>query len=289
MHERIHEKRRNGMDFTKLTDMVEMCANKKLLACRQRRRGLLLPAGDLEEGPDDVPEPRRSDTLPSGSLRDEEIRPQACRMQRASTVRHPSTVDSVFGRHATYIELYDKEIEYESPTGPQAADEMEAEAWTDPEDLEQGGRDTPDAGEDFGGESDHGAESDMRSRLTGSTEPLQSRSSKRSRLDMDLKDVLEEERLRLMLSGCATAYRLALEQNTTRAREMGCIVEEVTAASRALFLESVMHPPAQYLSILPLLLNCLGTPQTPVMIVASVDCVCRCISENILVVEVYGW
>ncbi|GBG72013.1 hypothetical protein CBR_g10949 [Chara braunii] len=46
---------------------------------------------------------------------------------------------------------------------------------------------------------------------------------------MDPEDVLEEERLARMVSGCATTQRLALEQDTTRAREVGCSVEEVTA------------------------------------------------------------
>ncbi|GBG70722.1 hypothetical protein CBR_g8021 [Chara braunii] len=123
LHERIHEKRHNGLDFTKLTEMVEICTNKKLLACRQRRRGLVLPWGDLEEGLDDVPEPRRS----------------------------------------AHIELYHEEIEYDPPTDPHAADEMEAEPWTDPEDLEQRGSDTPDVGDESNRESDHEAANDMRS------------------------------------------------------------------------------------------------------------------------------
>ncbi|GBG88013.1 hypothetical protein CBR_g46384 [Chara braunii] len=164
LHERIHEKRRNGLDFTKLTEMVEMCTNKKLLACRQRRRGLVLSWGDLEEGLDDVPEPRRSGTLPPGSLTDEEIARQARRMQRASTVRHPPAVQTVFGRRAAHIELYHEEIEYDPSTDPHAADEMEAKPWTDPEDLEQRGSDTPDVGDESDGESDHEAVSDMRSR-----------------------------------------------------------------------------------------------------------------------------
>ncbi|GBG66058.1 hypothetical protein CBR_g55401 [Chara braunii] len=370
LHERIHENRPNGLDFTKLTDMVEMCTNKKLLACRQRRRGLVLPWGDLEEGLDDVPEPRRLDTLPPGSLTDEEIRRQARKMQRASTVHHPPSVETVFGHRAAHIELYNEEIKYEPPTDPQAADEMEAEAWTDPEDLEQGCSDTADAGEDSGGESDHGADSDMRcddgdvaddvdfdnecmvdrehpdpvdehgfddgdgggpcddgagsacvvtpdpdevvgrviggqgcgldvpqgsipsgifgddfnvggpptsdskqsgvrirtpasdvahhigsvfggansgmlreaTRATGERDegkrgndimPLLSDRDVARRLDMDPEDVLEEERLRLMGSGCATTQQLALEQDTMRAREMGCTVEEVTVAQLA--------------------------------------------------------
>ncbi|GBG60463.1 hypothetical protein CBR_g5637 [Chara braunii] len=65
---------------------------------------------------------------------------------------------------AGWVRTQDEEVEYDPPTDPQAADEMEAEAWTDPEDLEQGGSDTRDAGEEFGGESDDGAASDMRSR-----------------------------------------------------------------------------------------------------------------------------
>ncbi|GBG86666.1 hypothetical protein CBR_g41728 [Chara braunii] len=164
LHERIHEKRRNGLDFTKLTEMVEMCANKKLLACRQRRRGLVLPWGDVEEGLDDVPEPRRSGILPPGSLTDEEIARQARRMQCASTVRHPLAVQTVFGRRAAHIELYNEEIEYDPPTDPHAANEMEAEPWTNPEDLEQRGSDTPDVGDEPDEESDHEAAGDMRSR-----------------------------------------------------------------------------------------------------------------------------
>ncbi|GBG84279.1 hypothetical protein CBR_g38250 [Chara braunii] len=162
LHERIHEKRRNGLDFTKLTEMVKMCVNKKLLTCRAGRRGLVLPWGDLEEGLDEVPEPRRSGTLSPGLLTDVEIRRQARKMQCASTVRHPPLVQSVFGRRATHIELYDEEIEYEPPVDPQAADEMEAEAWTDPEELEQGGIDAPEGGEASCGESEHAAASDMR-------------------------------------------------------------------------------------------------------------------------------
>ncbi|GBG67067.1 hypothetical protein CBR_g78848 [Chara braunii] len=126
LHERIHEKRRNGLDFTKLTEMVEI-----------------------------------SGTLPPGSLTDEEIARQARRMQRASTVRHPPAVQTMFGRRAAHIELYHEEIEYDPPTDPHAADEMEAEPWTDPEELEQRGSDTPDAGDVSGGESDHEAASDM--------------------------------------------------------------------------------------------------------------------------------
>ncbi|GBG71775.1 hypothetical protein CBR_g9184 [Chara braunii] len=164
LYERIHEKRHNGLDFTKVTEMVEICANKKLLACRQRRRGLVLPWGDLEEGLDDVPEPRRSGTLMSGSLTDEEIERQARRMLCASTVHHPPAVLTVFVRRATHIELYDEEIEYDPLTDPHAADEMEAEPWTDPEDLEQRGSDTPDAGDESNVESDHEAASDVRSR-----------------------------------------------------------------------------------------------------------------------------
>ncbi|GBG85057.1 hypothetical protein CBR_g39520 [Chara braunii] len=370
LHERIHEKRRNGFDFTKLTEMVEMCTNKKLLACRQRRRGLVVPWGDLEEGLDDVPEPRRSGTLPPRSLTDEEIARQARRMQRASTVRHPPAVQTVFGRRAAHIELYHEEIEYDPPTDLHGADEMEPEPWTDPEDLEQRGSDTPDVGDEFGGESDHEAASDMRSRDRQShcdvdrmTPPLTRSATDRGRkqtqvmrsssedeggdrsddgdaaddedsgveregpdqdrghgdehgfdggdgsgpiedgaggaflvnpgpsaaggggsgghgfglevpqgsipsgifsdgfdlgrpptsdarrgeegrtgdnigrvarrLHMDPENVLEEERLARMVSGCATTQRLALEQDTTRAREMGCSVEEVTAARLA--------------------------------------------------------
>ncbi|GBG60003.1 hypothetical protein CBR_g333 [Chara braunii] len=210
LHERIHEKRRNRLDFTKLTDMVEMCANKKLLACRQRRRGLVLSRGDLEEVLDDVPEPRRSGTLPPGSLTDEEIRREVRKMQCASMVRHPSLVETVFGRREAHIELYDKEIEYEPPTDPQTADEMEFEVWTAPEDLEQGGIDTPEAGEDSDGESDHGADSEMRSR--------------------DRQSLCEPARLSPPLTRGRT---LTLEQDTTRASEMGCTVEEVIAARLA--------------------------------------------------------
>ncbi|GBG91695.1 hypothetical protein CBR_g53509 [Chara braunii] len=261
LHECIHEKRRNGLDFTKLTEMVEMCANKKLLACRQRRRGLVLPWGDLEEGLDDVPEPRRSGTLPPGSLTDEEIACQVRRMQSASTVRHPPAVQTVFGRRATHIELYHEEIEYAPPTDPHATDEMEVEPWTNPEDLEQRGSDTPDIGDESGGESDHEVASDMHSRdrqshcdvdrmtppltrslLTEAARALGEIQEGRTgdnvghvarRLHMDPEDVLEEERLARMVSGCATTQRLALEQDTTRAREMGCSVEEVTAARLA--------------------------------------------------------
>ncbi|GBG80502.1 hypothetical protein CBR_g30963 [Chara braunii] len=128
LHERIHEKRRNRLEFKNLTDMVEMCANKKLLTCRQRRRVLFLPWGDLEEGLDDVPEPRRSGTLPSGTLTDEEIKHRARKMQRALTVRQPPSAQTVFGHRAAHIQLYDEEIEYEPPMDPQATDEMEAEA-----------------------------------------------------------------------------------------------------------------------------------------------------------------
>ncbi|GBG77860.1 hypothetical protein CBR_g25792 [Chara braunii] len=53
------------------------------------------------------------------------------------------------------------------------------------------------------------------------------------RLDMDPEDVLEEERLRQTVLRCATTQRLAWEQDTTREREMGCIVEEVTGARLA--------------------------------------------------------
>ncbi|GBG63936.1 hypothetical protein CBR_g39940 [Chara braunii] len=249
-------------------------------------------------------------------------------------------------RQRSHIELYGKEIEYDPPTDPQAADEMEAEAWMDPEDLEQGGSDTPDAGrkqtqvvrsssEDDGGD-DGGDDGDVaddedsgderegdgqhlrdggehgfgsgdgggpfedgaggtsfvtpgpgavgagvlaagrdlvwryrRDRFplafSGTTStldvyPLQmparweaattSRETEEGRngddvmpvspvrdvarrLDMNPKDVLEEEHLRRMVSGCATTQRLLLEQDTTRAREMGCTVEEVTAARLA--------------------------------------------------------
>ncbi|GBG78447.1 hypothetical protein CBR_g26476 [Chara braunii] len=107
---------------------------------------------------------RRSGTLPPGSLTDEDIVHQARRMQRASTVRHPPAIQTMFGRRAAHIELYHEEIEYDPPTNPHAADEMEAGPWTDPEDLEQRGSDTPDVGDEFGGESDHEAASDMCSR-----------------------------------------------------------------------------------------------------------------------------
>ncbi|GBG73114.1 hypothetical protein CBR_g12831 [Chara braunii] len=368
-----------------------MCANKKLLTCRARRRGLVLPWRDLEGGLDDIPTPRRSGTLPSGSLADEEIRRHARKMQRASTVHHLPSVESMFGRTASHIELYDEEIEYKSPTDPQAADEMEAEAWTDPEDLEQGGSDAPDDGEDARGRrgesSEHyvvtvvqssskddsddsdedkgaahdedsdddylvrgedtdpterhgldggdcagptggaslltpapgaagghvsggqgcgldvpqgsiffgifkedfdvggpptsearqggvrtrtqvsdvahhiglvfaGASSGMLEEVVGATgkrdkgrcgddvdhRPLWSVRDIARRLDMDLEDVLEEEWLRPMVAGCATTQRLALAQDTTRAREIGCTREEVTASLQPDSQQSVHRP-----------------------------------------------
>ncbi|GBG68015.1 hypothetical protein CBR_g1135 [Chara braunii] len=378
LHERIHEKRRNGLDFTKLTEMVEMCANKKLLA--YSAGGVIDGRGDRAPGAQDA----------------------ACLDDSP-----PLAVQTVFGRRVAHIELYHEEIEYDPPTDPHAADEMEAEPWTDPEDLEQRGSDTPDVGDESDGESDHEAACDMRSRDRQShcdvdrmTPPLTRSATDRGRkqtqvvrsssedeggdrcddgdaaddedsnvkregpdqdrgygdehgfdgvdgsgpiedgaggaflvtpgpsaaggggsgghgvglevpqgsipsgifsddfdlgrpptsnarrggvrvqtpvsevahliklvfgsvssgllteaarasgeiqesrtgddigrvarrLHMDPEDVLEEERLARMVSGCATTQRLALEQDTTRAREMGCSVEEVTAARLA--------------------------------------------------------
>ncbi|GBG73552.1 hypothetical protein CBR_g16895 [Chara braunii] len=221
--------------------MVEMCANKKLLTCRARRRRLLLPWGDLEEWLDDVPEPRRSGTLPPGSLTDAEIRRQARKMQRASTVRHPPSVESVFGRHAAHIELYDEEIEYEPPVDPQAADEMEAEAWTDPEELEQEGSDAPEGGEDGDVVDDEDSDDEyMLEERTPMERPCRGRSAAAT------VGQLMAQRVTLAFTPTAGAAgvdvgglqgygldRLALERDTTRAREMGCVVEAVTAVRLA--------------------------------------------------------
>ncbi|GBG86466.1 hypothetical protein CBR_g41461 [Chara braunii] len=276
LHERIHEKRRNGLDFTKLTEMVEMCANKKLLACRQRRRGLVLPWGDLEEGLDDVPEPRISGTLPPGSLTDEEIARQARRMQRASTVRHPPAVQTVFGRRAAHIELYHEEIDgpiedggggaFLVTPGPSAVGGggigghgfgLEVPEGSIPsgifsDDFDLGRPPTSDArrggvrvqtpvsefahliGSVFGGASSGllteaaRASGEIQEGRTGDDVSPVAR-----RPHMDPEDVLEEERLARMVSGCATTQRLALDQDRTRAREMGCSVEEVTFARLA--------------------------------------------------------
>ncbi|GBG90369.1 hypothetical protein CBR_g50617 [Chara braunii] len=296
LQERIHEKRRNRLDFTKLTEMVEMCANKKLLACRQRRRGLVMPWGDLEEGLDDVPEPCRS----------------------------------------AHIELYNKDIEYDPPTDPHAADEMEAEpsatdrgrkqtqvvrsssedeggdrsddgdaADDEDSDVEREGPDhdrghgdehgfnggdgsgpiedraggaflvTPgpgvvggggSGGHGFGLEVPQGSIPsgifsdgfDLGRPPTSDARPdgrLPERQARYRRAGLVTTSVVlpggyiwtprtclrrsvwhrafGTERLAQMVSGCATTQRLALEQDTTRAREMGCSVEEVTAARLA--------------------------------------------------------
>ncbi|GBG87500.1 hypothetical protein CBR_g45559 [Chara braunii] len=129
----------------------------------------------------------------------------------------------VFGRCAAHIELYDKEIEYDTPIDPQTTNRMEAEVWADPKKLEQGASNCDDCAE---GDNDQVGDNEMRSRDRQSQSPLAVSLTRAKHMAARTRN-----QSHVMRSSDDEDGGTANAEHT--AREIGCPGEEVTAARLA--------------------------------------------------------
>ncbi|GBG82385.1 hypothetical protein CBR_g34761 [Chara braunii] len=129
-------KRRNQLGFIKLTHLVEISTNLGLSRCHGRGSGYVLPWEDAEEETEDaIPPPPdegvRSADRVTKAQRDRQV--QRGRKDRLS--KAPPNFATYFGRRATVLMAHELESVYDPEPDPMAQDAMEAEPWSDPDDL----------------------------------------------------------------------------------------------------------------------------------------------------------
>ncbi|GBG70480.1 hypothetical protein CBR_g6609 [Chara braunii] len=138
VHERVQVKRRNKLGFTKLTRLVEISTNMRLLRCHTRGVGYVLPCED--EGvvaEEERPEPRDSGVCPADKVTEEQLHRQLWKGQKDSLTRQPASVERYFGRRATILLPHEEESVYDPEPDPLAQDEIEEEPWSDPDDMDE--------------------------------------------------------------------------------------------------------------------------------------------------------
>ncbi|GBG71037.1 hypothetical protein CBR_g8336 [Chara braunii] len=116
VHKRVQVKKRNQLCFIKLARLVEISTNLRLSRCQGRGSGYVMPWEDAEE--------ESADTIPPP--RDEGVRP---------TDQAPPNVETYFGRRATVFMPTELDAVYDLEPDPMAQDPIEAESWSDLDDL----------------------------------------------------------------------------------------------------------------------------------------------------------
>ncbi|GBG64809.1 hypothetical protein CBR_g46765 [Chara braunii] len=142
-------KRRNQLGFIKLTRLVEISTNLRLSRCQGRGFGYVLPWEDAEEETeDDIPPPRDEGVRPADRVTEAQRDRQVQRGRKDRLSKAPPSVETYFGCRATVLMVHELESVYDPEPDPMDQDEMEAEPWSDPDDLavesEPGGSDDDD-------------------------------------------------------------------------------------------------------------------------------------------------
>ncbi|GBG62579.1 hypothetical protein CBR_g31215 [Chara braunii] len=141
--------RRNQLGFIKLTRLVEISTNLRLSRCQGRGSWYVLPWEDGEEETEDViPPPRDEGVWPADRVTEAQRDRQVQRGRKDHLSKAPPSVATYFGRRATVLMATELESVYDPEPDPMAQDPMEAEPWSDPDDLavelEPGGSDDDD-------------------------------------------------------------------------------------------------------------------------------------------------
>ncbi|GBG61231.1 hypothetical protein CBR_g19763 [Chara braunii] len=136
VHKRVHVKKRNKLGFIKLTRLVEISTNLRLSRCQGRRSGYVLPREDAEEETKDaIPPPCDEGVRPADRVTKAQRERQVQRGQRDRLSKAPPSVETYFGRRATVLMPTELDSVYDPEPDPMAQDPIEAELWSDPDDL----------------------------------------------------------------------------------------------------------------------------------------------------------
>ncbi|GBG83585.1 hypothetical protein CBR_g37304 [Chara braunii] len=155
VHECVQVKKRNQLGFIKLARLVEISTNLRLSRCQGRGSGYVLPWEDAEEEiKDSIPPPRDEGVRPADRVMEAQRERQVQRGRKDRLSRAPPSVETYFGRRATVLMPTELDAVYDPEPDPMAQDPMEAELWSDPDDLaveskpgdfDDGGDDDPSA------------------------------------------------------------------------------------------------------------------------------------------------
>ncbi|GBG75595.1 hypothetical protein CBR_g20226 [Chara braunii] len=147
-HERIQTAKRNKLKFRKVALLVEIATNLKLLGCRDRSGGYVLPWGHMatlveahrdeythapinDRDEEEEPEPEEWGARPQSAVATHEVSAQVLQFEQQGS-RRPEGVGEVFGPRAEILHPYD----YVPPPPAEPAQTSEQES--DSEDLPPG-------------------------------------------------------------------------------------------------------------------------------------------------------
>ncbi|GBG80817.1 hypothetical protein CBR_g31373 [Chara braunii] len=136
VHERFKVKRRNKLGFMKLSRLVEISTNLRLLRCHSSGAGYVLPWEDEDVATEDGrPEPHDSRVRPADKVTTEQLDTQV-RKGRKDSLTDNLQPWRDFERRTTVLLAYEEESVYDPEPDPLAQDEIEVEPWSDPDDLD---------------------------------------------------------------------------------------------------------------------------------------------------------
>ncbi|GBG78048.1 hypothetical protein CBR_g25984 [Chara braunii] len=136
VHERVQVKKRNHLGFIKLARLVEISTNLRLSPCQGRGSGYVLPWEDAEEETEDsIPPPRDEGVRPADRVTEAQREWQVQRGRKDRLSKAPPSVETYFGRRATVLMPTELDAVYDPEPNPMAQDPIEAEPWSDPDDL----------------------------------------------------------------------------------------------------------------------------------------------------------
>ncbi|GBG69821.1 hypothetical protein CBR_g4650 [Chara braunii] len=146
VHERVQVKRRNRLGFIKLTRLVEISTNLRLIRCQGRGSGYVLPwEDDEEEAEEALPPPRDEGVRPDDRVTKAQHDQHMQRGQRDRLSKASPNVETYFGCCVTVLMPIEQDSVYDPESDPMVQDSIEAEPWSDPDDLavesEHGGSD----------------------------------------------------------------------------------------------------------------------------------------------------
>ncbi|GBG81270.1 hypothetical protein CBR_g31942 [Chara braunii] len=144
-------KKHNQLGFIKLARLVEISTNLRFSRCHGRGSGYVLPWEDAEEETEDnIPPPRDEGVRPADRVTEAQRERQVQRGQKDRLSKAPPSVETYFGRRATMLMPTELDAVYDPEPDPMAQDPMEAEPWSDPDDLavESEPGDSDDGGDD---------------------------------------------------------------------------------------------------------------------------------------------
>ncbi|GBG60654.1 hypothetical protein CBR_g11879 [Chara braunii] len=136
VHECVQVKRRNQLGFIKLTRLVEISTNLRLSRCQGTGSGYVLPWEDAEEETEDaIPLPRDEGVQLADRVTAAQRERQVQHGRKDRLSKAPPNVETYFGHRATVLMSTELESVYDPEPHPMAQDSMEAESWSDPDDV----------------------------------------------------------------------------------------------------------------------------------------------------------